>query len=168
MKKAFLTLVVLCAMAMMTGCKGGAANEDAADSIIGIESTDTQHSKGGLEHDWQLLLLGEWDAVCWSFECNYLIEVDENSKTCKDWTADPEFKWRFNDDGTYDEIFVDETHSYPYIISNDSLTMGEDHCGDENPLWIIDTFTTEKLVLVQEDSNEECKVKNTLTLLRVK
>lgn len=34
MKKAFLTLVVLCAVAMMAGCKGGASNRNDIDSTM--------------------------------------------------------------------------------------------------------------------------------------
>lgn len=41
MKKAFLTLAVLCAVAMMAGCKGGAANEDASDTTVVCQRADT-------------------------------------------------------------------------------------------------------------------------------
>ena len=41
MKKAFLALAVLCAVAMMAGCKGGAANESITDTTVAVTTTDT-------------------------------------------------------------------------------------------------------------------------------
>ena len=41
MKKVFLTLAVLCAVAMMAGCKGGAANESTIDTTVAVTTTDT-------------------------------------------------------------------------------------------------------------------------------
>lgn len=40
-KKVFLTLAVLCAVAMMAGCKGGAANESTIDTTVAVTTTDT-------------------------------------------------------------------------------------------------------------------------------
>ena len=37
----FFTLAVLCAVAMMAGCKGGTANEDVADTTVVCQRTDT-------------------------------------------------------------------------------------------------------------------------------
>ena len=40
MKKVFLTLAVLCAVAMMAGCKSGAENQDAADTFAGSNTSN--------------------------------------------------------------------------------------------------------------------------------
>ena len=41
MKKAFLTLAVLCTVAMMAGCKDGVANESTTDTTVAVTTTDT-------------------------------------------------------------------------------------------------------------------------------
>ena len=40
MKKAFLTLAVLCVVGMMAGCKSGAENQDAADTFAGSNTSN--------------------------------------------------------------------------------------------------------------------------------
>ncbi len=40
MKKAILTLAVLCAVGMMAGCKSGAENQDAADTFAGSNTSN--------------------------------------------------------------------------------------------------------------------------------
>lgn len=163
MKKAFLTLTVLCAVAMMAGCKSGAANEDAADSIIGIESTDTQHSKGGLEHDWQLMLLGEWKVV----------RLDRRTITSgkeRNDTVVPNLIWRFNDDGYYYETAWHHgdtnTYQYGYTLRNDSIMLREDS-GQWNPWLRIDMLSQESMALTNVDPSEHDTIVTTLTLKRI-
>ena len=40
MKKAFLPLVVLCCIGLIAGCKGGAENQDAADTFAGSNTSN--------------------------------------------------------------------------------------------------------------------------------
>ena len=49
MKKAFLALVVLCAVAMMAGCKGGTANDAAVDSVLQGSNADVSHTGNGAQ-----------------------------------------------------------------------------------------------------------------------
>ena len=162
MKKAFLTLAVLCAVAMMVACKGGAANETAADSIIGIESTDTLHSKGGLEHDWQLMLLGEWKVV----RLDRRIITSEKERND---TVVPNLIWRFDDDGYYYETAWHHgdtnTYQYGYTLRNDSIMIREDH-EQQNPWLVIDMLSQERMVLTNVDPSEHDTIVTTLTLKR--
>lgn len=144
MKKIFLLGAMVCTIGMTTACKSGQVpNKQEAKTID------------------KTLLFGEWEAVWWDFKCN--------CPGSKDWSANPEFNWRIYDDGHYDEIFPEESHSYTYLLSNDSLLMDPEHCGGdaECSWWTIDTLSTDKMILVSKDSIEECMVTSTVTFVRI-
>lgn len=162
MKRAGITLALLCAMGTMAACKSGAANETAADSIIGIESTDTLHSKGGLEHDWQLMLLGEWKVV----RLDRRIITSEKERND---TVVPNLIWRFDDDGYYYETAWHHgdtnTYQYGYTLRNDSIMLREDS-EQWNPWLRIDMLSQERMVLTNVDPSEHDTIVTTLTLKR--
>lgn len=163
MKRAYITLTLLCAMGTMSACKSGTANETAADSIIGIESTDTLRSKGRLDHDWQLLLLGEWEVV----------RLDRRTITSgkeRNDTVVPNLIWRFDDDGYYYETAWHHgdtnTYQYGYTLRNDSIMFWEDS-EQRNPWLRIDILSQESMVLTNVDPSEHDTIATTLTLKRI-
>ncbi len=147
MKKLFLLGAMVCALGMMTACKSGEfPNKQEAKNID------------------KTLLFGEWDAVWWDFK--------SNCPGTKDWSAKPAFNWRIwiYDDGHYDDIFPEETLSSKYHLSNDTLLTDSEPCGGDAECnwWIIDTLSTDKMVLVSKDSSDECTATSTVTFVRIK
>ena len=165
------TKLMLCAamvaLAAMTACKSGTANDTdtIVEAVPDKEFTDCLSCNGRIEHDWQLMLIGEWEAVKLNKTKNiYRKEVTE--------TFAPSFRWRFEDNGFYYETgFADGdsiTSQYSYFLKNDSIMMREDEEPGISPWFVIDTLSQYKLVLTSVDSINGGMIVNTLTLTRIK
>ena len=104
MKKAFLTLAVLCAVAMMAGCKGGTANKNDSDSTM---------------------LLGKWE--CQKIRVESVNQYDSTDVHTEDYAIDSIAleMCEFKSDGTVTE-YTDKQDS-PFKLTWD---WSMDECGD--------------------------------------
>jgi len=162
MKKTVMLCAVVLALVMMTACKSGARNND---TVFENEFNDSVACSGGIECDWQLMLIGEWKAV----RLNRTKTVSGKEVTE---TVTPKFLWRFEENGIYYETgYADGdsiTMQYSYFLKNDSLMLREDNEPGISPWFVIDSLSQDKLVLTSVDSIKDGTTVNTLTLKRVK
>ena len=162
MKKTVMLCAVVLALTMMTACKSGARNND---TVFENEFNDSVACSGGIECDWQLMLLGEWKAVRLNRTKSF------SGKEVTEALA-PKFLWRFEDNRVYYETgYADGdsiTMQYSYFLKNDSLMLREDNEPGISPWFVIDSLCQDKLVLTSVDSIKDGTMVNTLTLKRVK
>ena len=154
MKKAFLTLAVLCAVATMAGCKGGSANER-------IDET---------------LLVGQWDFV---YEINDWKASDGAIYDTCDSECSPLLGIEFTDDGkcTYtfvngtmdfsDGLFSVETdtilQSFQYQVANGTIVLSD---GDQKGVIQISKLTTDTLALIEKKESMVVSATDITVLVR--
>ena len=160
--RSLLVCAAIAALAATTACKSGAAND--TDTIVEAVS-ENEFTDSISEHSWQLMLIGEWEAVKLNKTKNiYGREITE--------TFAPSFRWRFEDNGFYYETgFADGdsiTSQYSYFLKNDSIMMREDEEPGISPWFVIDTLSQDRLLLTSVDSIKGGMIVNTLTLTRIK
>jgi len=154
MKKAFLTLAVLCAVATMAGCKGGTANER-------IDET---------------LLVGQWDFV---YEINDWKASDGAIYDTCDSECSPLLGIEFTDDGKCTYTFVNGTmdfsdesfsvemdtilQSFQYHITDGTIVLSD---GDQQGEIQISKLTTDTLALIEKQKSTLVSATNITVLVR--
>ena len=155
MKKTFYLLsAVLCAVAMMAGCKGGTGNEN-------IDET---------------LLVGQWDFV---YEINDWKASDGAIYDTCDSECSPLLGIEFTNDGkciyTFvngtmdfsDELFSVETdtilQSFQYHVANGTIVLSD---GDQKGEFQISKLTTDTLALIEKQDSPAVSATDITVLVR--